>query len=155
MSASSSSLPREIVESIPLCSINANPRSPQWSDRLKEEFRSLISYVSCNKQNDNEWFNIQHNPDGTKWTGKCWYIHKMIKYEFELLFEIPAAYPLAPIELELPQLDGKTPKMYRGGKICLDVHFAPLWQRNSPKFGIAHALAMGVSWLIYFGIFVY
>eukprot|EP00920_Eleutheroschizon_duboscqi_P022868 GHVT01055921.1.p1 GENE.GHVT01055921.1~~GHVT01055921.1.p1 ORF type:complete len:107 (-),score=1.93 GHVT01055921.1:504-824(-) len=83
-----------------------------------------------------------------RWTGKCWYIHKMIKYEFELLFEIPAAYPLAPIELELPQLDGKTPKMYRGGKICLDVHFAPLWQRNSPKFGIAHALAMGLGpWL--------
>ena len=26
-------------------------------------------------------------------------------------FEIPATYPATPIELELPQLDGKTPKM--------------------------------------------
>jgi Ubiquitin-fold modifier-conjugating enzyme 1. len=63
---------------------------------------------------------------------------------------------LTPIELELPELDGKTVKMYRycsffsirkcnrGGKICLDVHFAPLWSKNSPKFGIAHALALAV-----------
>jgi ufm1-conjugating enzyme 1 len=48
------------------------------------------------------------------------------------------------MELALPELDGKTPKMYRGGKICQDIHFAPLWQKNSPKFGIAHALATGV-----------
>jgi ufm1-conjugating enzyme 1 len=34
--------------------------------------------------------------------------------------------------------------MYRGGKICLDIHFAPLWAKNTPKFGIAHALAAGV-----------
>ena len=46
--------------------------------------------------------------------------------------------------MELPELDGKTHKMYRGGKICLDIHFAPLWQKNTPKFGIAHALAAGV-----------
>jgi ufm1-conjugating enzyme 1 len=32
-----------------------------------------------------------------------------------------------------------------GGKICIDVHFAPLWQKNAPKFGIAHALAIAVS----------
>jgi len=38
--------------------------------------------------------------------------------------------------------------MYRGGKICLTDHFQPLWQRNVPKFGIAHALAMGLGpWL--------
>jgi len=46
--------------------------------------------------------------------------------------------------LELPELDGKTPKMYRGGKICLDIHFSPLWSKNTPKFGIAHALALAV-----------
>lgn len=34
-----------------------------------------------------------------------------------------------------------------GGKICLTIHFAPLWQKNVPRFGIAHALALGVSWL--------
>ena len=68
-----------------------------------------------------------------------------IKYEFKLQFEIPATYPATPIELELPELDGKTPKMYRGGKICLDIHFAPLWAKMSPKYGIAHALALAVS----------
>jgi ufm1-conjugating enzyme 1 len=54
-------------------------------------------------------------------------------------------YPDTPIELELPELDGKTPKMYRGGKICLDIHFSPLWKDNVPKFGIAHALALAVN----------
>lgn len=38
--------------------------------------------------------------------------------------------------------------MYRGGKICLTDHFKPLWARNVPKFGIAHAMALGVSFLI-------
>ena len=39
-------------------------------------------------------------------------------------------------------------KMYRGGKICLDVHFAPLWSKNTPRFGIAHAMALGMApWL--------
>ena len=34
--------------------------------------------------------------------------------------------------------------MYRGGKICLDAHFRPLWARNVPHFGVAHAMALGV-----------
>ena len=38
--------------------------------------------------------------------------------------------------------------MYRGGKICLDIHFAPIWAKNTPKFGIAHALAIGVFIII-------
>ena len=33
---------------------------------------------------------------------------------------------------------------FRGGKICLTDHFKPLWARNVPKFGIAHAMALGV-----------
>jgi len=38
--------------------------------------------------------------------------------------------------------------MYRGGKICQTIHFQPLWARNVPHFGIAHALAMGLGpWL--------
>ena len=38
--------------------------------------------------------------------------------------------------------------MYRGGKICQDIHFAPLWAKNTPKLGIAHALAMALGpWL--------
>jgi ufm1-conjugating enzyme 1 len=38
--------------------------------------------------------------------------------------------------------------MYRGGKICQDIHFAPLWAKNTPKLGIAHALAISLGpWL--------
>ena len=51
---------------------------------------------------------------------------------------------MSPPEIRLPELDGKTPKMYRGGKICCDIHFNPLWAKNSPTFGIAHAMALGV-----------
>ena len=65
-----------------------------------------------------------------------------LKYFYQ--FKIPASYPITPIELELPELDGKTSKMYRGGKICLDIHFSPIWAKNTPKFGIAHALAIAV-----------
>lgn len=38
--------------------------------------------------------------------------------------------------------------LFRGGKICLTDHFKPLWARNVPKFGIAHAMALGLGpWL--------
>ncbi len=136
------------VDKIPLINVKAGPKDSNWQERLKEEYLSLIQYVKLNQEDDNEWFQIEPNNDGTKWKGKCWYYYNFQKYEFVLQFEIPATYPDTPIELELPELDGKTPKMYRGGKICLDIHFAPLWSRNSPKFGIAHALALALGpWL--------
>lgn len=69
-------------------------------------------------------------------------------------------YPVVPPEIVLPELDGKTDKMYRGGRICLTGtfrlchvylignrylpevlipdHFYPLWSRNAIKFGIGH-----------------
>ena len=72
-------------------------------------------------------------------------MHSLLKYEFDLEFEIPVTYPQTAIELQLPELDGKTSKMYRGGKICLTVHFKPLWAKNAPKFGIAHALCLGLA----------
>jgi hypothetical protein len=104
-------------------------------------------------------------PKRCSWSGKCWYIHEYKRYEFDLEFEvrsqwpasaaivfrrgralaqIPVGYPNTPFEILLPELEGKTVKMYRGGKICLTVHFKPLWAKNVPHFGIAHALAMGV-----------
>lgn len=46
-------------------------------------------------------------------------------------FEIPATYPATAPEIEIPELDGKTAKMYRGGKICLTIHFKPLWAKNT------------------------
>ena len=65
------------------------------------------------------------------------------------IIQIPVTYPTTAPELSLPELDGKTAKMYRGGKICLTDHFKPLWARNVPKFGIAHAMALGVLKNIY------
>lgn len=106
---------------------------------------ALIDYIKMNKKDDMDWFKISSDKEGKKWKGKCWTVIEMTKYEFDLEFEIPATYPLAPIELCLPELDGKTEKMYRGGKICQDIHFAPLWQKNTPKFGIAHALCYAVG----------
>ena len=136
------------MQRIPLCTVRAGPLDDKWLARLKEELQSLITYVTNNKKADNDWFVVEPNPNGTKWTGKCWYVHKMVKYEFKLEFELPVGYPVTPFEIVLPELEGKTVKMYRGGKICLSIHFKPLWAKNSPRFGIAHALAMGLApWL--------
>mmetsp|Transcript_3510 Transcript_3510/g.3534 ORF Transcript_3510/g.3534 Transcript_3510/m.3534 type:complete len:160 (+) Transcript_3510:29-508(+) len=139
-----------IIDKIPLITTDAGPRDKKWEERLKEEFVALIKYIQLLKEDEEDWFEI--NPiDGTggiKWSGKCWYFYNFQKYEFKLQFEVPATYPASPIELELPELDGKTAKMYRGGKICLDIHFAPLWSKNTPKFGIAHALSLALGpWL--------
>ena len=85
---------------------------------MKEEYIALIKYVELNKEKDNDWFKLESDKEGKKWTGTCWYIMDLVRYEFKLEFEIPATYPTTPIELVLPELDGKTSKMYRGGKIC-------------------------------------
>jgi len=137
------------AQKIPLLTIKAGPRDgDKWVARLKEELTSLIAYVNYNKQNGNDWFLLESNKQGTRWFGKCWHIYNMAKYEFEVNFEIPVSYPTTPFEIVLPELDGKTEKMYRGGKICLSAHFKPLWSRNVPHFGIAHALALGLGpWL--------
>ena len=44
-----------------------------------------------------------------------------------ICLQIPVTYPATCPEIELPELDGKTPKMFRGGKICLEGHFKQLW----------------------------
>uniref|UniRef100_A0A7S4DDW8 Ubiquitin-fold modifier-conjugating enzyme 1 n=1 Tax=Lotharella globosa TaxID=91324 RepID=A0A7S4DDW8_9EUKA len=140
---------KETVSKIPLCATRAGPRDKEkWVARLKEELKALITYVNNNKKNDNDWFFISPNADGTQWSGKCWTYHEMHKYEFNVNFEIPITYPVTPFEIVLPELDGKTVKMYRGGKICLSAHFKPLWSKNVPRFGVAHALALGLApWL--------
>ncbi|CAI0464161.1 unnamed protein product [Linum tenue] len=141
---------KSTLTQIPLLATKAGPRDgAAWTQRLKEEYKALITYTQMNKSKDNDWFRISAaNPEGTRWTGKCWYVHNLLKYEFDLQFDIPVTYPSTAPELELPQLDGKTQKMYRGGKICLTIHFKPLWAKNSPRFGIAHALCLGLApWL--------
>ncbi|KAF5820425.1 putative ubiquitin-fold modifier-conjugating enzyme 1, ubiquitin-conjugating enzyme/RWD [Helianthus annuus] len=53
-----------------------------------------------NKFKDNDWFRISAaNPEGTRWTGKCWYVHNLLKYEFDLQFDIPVTYPATASEL--------------------------------------------------------
>ena len=137
------------VKKIPLLTQKAGPRDGEaWVARLKEELTVLIQYVSTCKVNDTDWFTISSNKEGTRWTGKCWYIHELIRYEFDMEFEVPVTYPATPVEIALPQLEQKTEKMYRGGKICLTIHFKPLWAKNAPHFGIAHALCLGLApWL--------
>lgn len=85
----------------------------------------------------------------SSWSGKCWFYYNRLRYEFKMQFEIPATYPVSPPEIQLPELEGKTAKMYRGGKICCDIHFNPLWSKNTPRFGIAHALCLGVYIILY------
>lgn len=136
---------KSAVSNIPLLTVRASPRDKEaWTARLKEELTALIAYVKMNKAHDTDWFHIECNSLGTRWTGKCWCFNAGIRYEFDLEFELPITYPAAAPELKLPQLDGLTSKMYRGGKICQTVHFQPLWARNVPRFGIAHSLALSV-----------
>jgi len=137
------------VAAIPLLNVQAGPRdAEQWMERVKEEYLALIQYIKQNKERDNDWFKLKSNKEGTSWFGTCWYIHEHEKYEFKVEFDIPVSYPLSGPEIALPELDGKTAKMYRGGKICLTDHFKPLWSKNVPKFGIAHAMALGLGpWL--------
>mmetsp|Transcript_38024 Transcript_38024/g.90346 ORF Transcript_38024/g.90346 Transcript_38024/m.90346 type:complete len:167 (+) Transcript_38024:127-627(+) len=140
---------RDTVQKIPLLTVKAGPRDQEkWQDRLKEELAALIQYTKIGKENDQDWFTITCDKTGTKWSGKCWYIHNLLKYEFDFEFETPVTYPVTAPEIAIPSLDGKTAKMYRGGKICLTVHFKPLWAKNVPRFGIAHAMCLGLApWL--------
>lgn len=58
--------------------------------------------------------------------------------------KVAATHPLSPARFHRPLRTHR----YRGGKICLDAHFRPLWARNVPHFGIAHAMALGMGpWL--------
>jgi ufm1-conjugating enzyme 1 len=80
---------KAVLQKIPLLKTRAGPRDgDQWVQRLKEEFEALIKYVEINKDNDNDWFFIEPNKLGTRWTGKCWYVHNYKKYEFDLEFEV-------------------------------------------------------------------
>lgn len=139
------------AKKIPHLSVRAGPRDgDKWNDRVKQELNALVKYAQINQASDSSWFNIAplKGTKFTKWEGKCWYIQDLVKYEFDVEFEIPVTYPKTPFEIVIKELDGKTVKMYRGGKICLSAHFKPLWGKNVPHFGIAHALALGLApWL--------
>ena len=51
---------------------------------ILQELQALIKYIGINKAGDLDWFTIKPtNKDGTHWAGKCWYVHELIKYEFD------------------------------------------------------------------------
>ena len=56
-----------VVDKLPLLKTNAGPSSDKWKDRLKEEYKVLIEYIKLNKAQDNEWFKIESNKEGTKY----------------------------------------------------------------------------------------
>jgi ufm1-conjugating enzyme 1 len=103
---------KQIVQKIPLLTVNAGPRDKDnWEKRLKEvrpdrppppclvprctspvgallltaqELQVLIKYIEVNKATDTDWFTIRPaSKEGTRWEGKCWYVHELIKYEFD------------------------------------------------------------------------
>lgn len=47
-----------------------------------------FQYVQNNKENDNDWFRLESNKDGTQWFGKCWHVHELMKYEFAIEFDV-------------------------------------------------------------------
>uniref|UniRef100_A0A8C1IR56 Ubiquitin-fold modifier-conjugating enzyme 1 n=1 Tax=Cyprinus carpio TaxID=7962 RepID=A0A8C1IR56_CYPCA len=127
---------RKTVSEIPVLKTNSGPRDKElWVQRLREEYLALIKYVENNKAADNDWFRLESNKE-------------VIICSINVFFSIPVTYPATAPEVAIPELDGKTAKMYRGGKICLTDHFKPLWARNVPKFGLAHLMALGLGpWL--------
>lgn len=48
----------------------------------------VSQYVQNNKEADCDWFRLESNKDGTRWFGKCWYIHDLLKYEFDVEFDV-------------------------------------------------------------------
>jgi hypothetical protein len=49
-----------------------------------QELQALIQYIGINKAADLDWFTIRpSNKEGTHWAGKCWYVHDLIRYEFD------------------------------------------------------------------------
>lgn len=134
-----------LVDRIPYLKIRAGPQDEAWPARLQEEFTALIQMATRNAKEGSEWCTIEAVDDAcTRWKGTCWTMHEMNRYEYSFEFEIPVGYPTSVLEIRIPELEGKTPKMYRGGRICLDAHFRPLWSQHVPHYGIAHALVLGV-----------
>lgn len=140
-----------LTESIPTCTMNSGPHGDKklWESRVKEEYAALIAYIRQLKSRDAVFFSLKEDGnDGVTWSGECWQFVNDEKHTFKMRFTIPASYPSAPPDIILPELERYTTKMWRGGRICTDDHFIPLWRRNVPRFGLAHALAYGLSpWL--------
>ena len=79
-----------------------------------QELTALVQYIQKNKEDDMDWFKLKpKDKDGVCWSGWCWAVHELVKYEMPFEFELPAAYPTTAPEIKIPTLQGKTAKMYR------------------------------------------
>ena len=74
---------------------------------------AIIFSLNINSLTSNIIFRLESNKEGTRWFGKCWLVHDLLKYEFDVEFDVPVTYPATAPEIALPELDGKTAKMYR------------------------------------------
>ncbi len=48
----------------------------------------FFQYVENNKVAGNDWFRLESNKEGTRWFGKCWHVQDMLKYEFDVEFDV-------------------------------------------------------------------
>ncbi len=48
-------------------------------------------YVKKNKEDDNDWFKLESNADGTRWFGTCWTFLDGLRYEFDVEFDVRTA----------------------------------------------------------------
>ena len=48
--------------------------------------------MTNNKEADNDWFRLESNQDGTRWWGKAWTIHEMLRYEFDIEFDVSTSF---------------------------------------------------------------
>lgn len=44
--------------------------------------------MKSNKEADNDWFRLESNTEGTRWWGKAWTIQDMLRYEFDIEFDV-------------------------------------------------------------------
>ena len=44
--------------------------------------------LKINKEADNDWFRLESNQEGTRWWGKAWTIQDMLRYEFDIEFDV-------------------------------------------------------------------
>jgi len=58
--------------------------------------------VENNKAADIDWFRLESNKEGTRWFGKCWYIHELLKYELDVEFDVSLCNLVCNISINLP-----------------------------------------------------
>ncbi len=116
---------KNLISKIPLLKTRASPLDKDtWNLRVKEELQALIVYVKLLQEgSDKRWFALNINSDGKGFEGHCWYYHQSLRYQFKFFLDIPVGYPNVSPDIRIPELEGKTIKMFHGAKICLSMLF--------------------------------